>query len=76
VWARVHSFAIMQQHVLSQNMNVLYITLEMAEEEIAKRIDANLLDSDMHVLEQMPVTQYESKVDNFKKTCRGKLDHQ
>jgi replicative DNA helicase len=58
---------------LSQNMNVLYITLEMAEEEIAKRIDANLLDTDMHVLEQMPLKQYESKVDNLKRTCRGKL---
>lgn len=58
---------------LSQNMNVLYITLEMAEEEIAKRIDANLLDSDMHVLEQMPLQQYEAKIENLKKTCRGKL---
>ena len=58
---------------LSQNLNVLYITLEMAEEEIAKRIDANLLDTDMHVLENMPLTQYESKVDNLKRTCKGKL---
>ena len=58
---------------LSQNMNVLYITLEMAEEEIAKRIDANLLDTDMHVLEQMPMVQYENKVENLKKTCKGKL---
>jgi replicative DNA helicase len=58
---------------LSQNLNVLYITLEMAEEEIAKRIDANLLDTDMHVLEQMPLNQYESKVDTLKRTCRGKL---
>ena len=58
---------------LSQNLNVLYITLEMAEEEIAKRIDANLLDSDMHVLEQMPLQQYEAKIENLKKTCRGKL---
>lgn len=58
---------------LAQNLNVLYITLEMAEEEIAKRIDANLLNSDMHDLERMPLTQYESKVDNLRKTCRGKL---
>jgi replicative DNA helicase len=58
---------------LSQNLNVLYITLEMAEEEIAKRIDANLLDCDMHILEQMPLTQYETKVDSFKKLCHGKL---
>lgn len=58
---------------LSQNLNVLYITLEMAEEEIAKRIDANLLNTDMHVLEQMPLMQYENKVDALKKTCKGKL---
>jgi replicative DNA helicase len=58
---------------LSQNLNVLYITLEMAEEEIAKRIDANLLDSDMHILEQMAQDQYEAKVENLKKTCKGKL---
>jgi replicative DNA helicase len=45
----------------------------MAEEEIAKRIDANLLDTDMHILEQMQLTQYESKVENLKRTCRGKL---
>jgi replicative DNA helicase len=58
---------------LTQNLNVLYITLEMSEEEIAKRIDANLLDTDIHVLEKMPLAMYENKVNNLKKTCRGKL---
>lgn len=58
---------------LAQNLNVLYITLEMAEEEIAKRIDANLLNTDIHDLERMPLTQYEGKVDTLRKTCRGKL---
>jgi replicative DNA helicase len=58
---------------LSQNLNVLYITLEMAEEEIAKRIDANLLNTDMHSLENLPHAQYESKIDHLKNTCRGKL---
>lgn len=58
---------------LSQNLNVLYITLEMAEEEIAKRIDANLLNTDMHALENLPHAQYESKIDHLKNTCRGKL---
>jgi len=58
---------------LAQNLNVLYITLEMAEEEIAKRIDANLLNTEMHDLERMPLTQYEGKVDTLRKTCRGKL---
>lgn len=58
---------------LTQNLNVLYITLEMSEEEIAKRIDANLLDTDIHVLEKMPLSMYENKINNLKKTCRGKL---
>jgi replicative DNA helicase len=58
---------------LSQNLNVLYITLEMAEEEIAKRIDANLLDTEIHVLEKLPHSQYESKIDSLKNTCKGKL---
>ena len=58
---------------LTQNLNVLYITLEMAEEEIAKRIDANLLDTEIHVLEKMPLVQYESKIESLKRTCKGKL---
>jgi replicative DNA helicase len=58
---------------LTQNLNVLYITLEMSEEEIAKRIDANLLDTDIHILEKMPLAMYENKVNNLKKTCHGKL---
>ena len=58
---------------LTQNLNVLYITLEMSEEEIAKRIDANLLDTDIHVLEKMPLAMYENKINNLKKTCHGKL---
>jgi len=58
---------------LTQNLNVLYITLEMSEEEIAKRIDANLLDTDIHVLEKMPLAMYENKISNLKKTCHGKL---
>jgi replicative DNA helicase len=58
---------------LTQNLNVLYITLEMSEEEIAKRIDANLLDTDIHVLEKMPLAMYEDKINNLKKTCHGKL---
>lgn len=58
---------------LTQNLNVLYITLEMSEEEIAKRIDANLLDTDIHILEKMPLAMYENKISNLKKTCHGKL---
>jgi hypothetical protein len=41
-------------HFLSQGQNVLYITLEMAEERIAERIDANLMDVSMDDLHDMP----------------------
>lgn len=47
---------------LIQNKNVLYITLEMAETEIAKRIDANLLDVDMNDLLDIPQDMYENLI--------------
>lgn len=45
---------------IAQAKNVLYITLEMAEERIAQRIDANLLDVTMDTLESMPKSMYET----------------
>ena len=47
---------------LLQGLNVLYITLEMAEERIAERIDANLLDVTMDDLHDMPQQLYETKL--------------
>lgn len=44
---------------IAQGKKVLYITMEMAEERIAQRIDANLLDVTMDMLEQMPKAMYE-----------------
>ena len=44
---------------LSENKNVLYVTLEMAEERIAERIDANLMNVTMDTLKEMPKTSYE-----------------
>jgi len=58
---------------LSQNQNVLYITLEMAEEKIAERIDANLLDVSIDDLHELPKDLYDSKMANLEKTTKGKL---
>ena len=58
---------------LSQNQNVLYITLEMAEERIAERIDANLLDIAVDDLHALPHDLYDKKINNLRKTIKGKL---
>jgi len=58
---------------LSQGHNVLYITLEMAEEKIAERIDANLLNVDMVELQNLTRDEYERKFDHLKTKINGKL---
>jgi len=58
---------------LTQGMNVLYITLEMAEERIAERIDANLLDVSMEDLHVMPKDLYDNKMDKIQAKTKGKL---
>ena len=58
---------------LLQNLNVLYITLEMAEERIAERIDANLLDVQVSDLRQLPKSVYQTKVDRISQQVKGKL---
>jgi len=60
-------------HHMMQGKNVLYITLEMAEERIAERIDANLLDVSLNVLEDLPKPQYEKRVEAIRNTTTGKL---
>ena len=59
--------------VLLQGKNVLYITLEMAEERIAERIDANLLDVNVQDIKDIPRPQFESKVNKLKTKTQGKL---
>ena len=49
---------------LSQNQNVLYITLEMAEEKIAERIDANLLDIGVDDLHALSKSIYDKRMEN------------
>ena len=51
---------------LKQGMNVLYITMEMAEERIAERVDANLMDTDLHDLHLMPKDTFEKKLNEMK----------
>ena len=58
---------------LSQNQNVLYITLEMAEEKLAERIDANMLDITVDDLHVLPKDMYDRKIENLRKTTKGKL---
>jgi replicative DNA helicase len=56
-----------------QGKNVLYITLEMAEEKIAERIDANLLNVTLDDLMDLPKDMYDKKVARVKEKVTGKL---
>ena len=58
---------------MTQGKNVLYITLEMAEERIAERIDANLLNVDLDDLITLPKDIYEKKVARIRQKSPGKL---
>ena len=58
---------------LAQGLNVLYITLEMAEERIAERIDANLLDTTIDDLHLLPKDLYDSKIEKVKNKTSGQL---
>jgi len=58
---------------LTQGKNVLYITLEMAEERIAERVDANLMDVTIDDLHVMPRDMYESKMSKLQNKTVGKL---
>ncbi|QPX48219.1 DnaB-like replicative helicase [Synechococcus phage S-SRM01] len=59
--------------VLLQGRNVLYITLEMAEERIAERIDANLLNVPIQQLMELPRQMFENKVTGIAKKTQGTL---
>tara|TARA_Y200000002_G_scaffold211184_1_gene174225 strand:+ start:607 stop:1992 length:1386 start_codon:yes stop_codon:yes gene_type:complete len=59
--------------VLLQGRNVLYITMEMAEEKIAERIDANLLNIDIQTLAQLPKVMFENKITALAQKTQGKL---
>ncbi len=58
---------------LMQGKNVLYITLEMAEEKIAERIDANLMNISMEDLHDLPRHMYEDRFGKVQKKTHGRL---
>jgi archaellum biogenesis ATPase FlaH len=58
---------------LAMGKNVLYITMEMAEEKIAERIDANLLNIASEDLQQLPRELYQNKIARLKSKTQGKL---
>jgi replicative DNA helicase len=58
---------------LKKNCKVLYITCEMAEERIAERIDANLLDVTLDNLRELSKVIYEKKIQNLSAGVQGKL---
>lgn len=58
---------------LMEGKNVLYITMEMAEERIAERIDANLLDVTLDALKDLPKDVYDKKIGRVKDKTTGKL---
>jgi len=59
--------------VLAQNKNVLYITLEMAEERIAERIDANLMNITMDQLKDLPKAIFDSRIEKIRGKTEGTL---
>ncbi len=63
----------MAASVMMQGKNALYITLEMAEERIAERVDANLMNVTMDDLHDLPKHMYESKFAKLQKKTQGKL---
>ena len=58
---------------LTQGYNVLYITCEMAEEKIAERIDANLLNVNVKDIMELPEVLFNSKVNEISRKTQGKL---
>ena len=64
-------------HMAASNMmdgqNVLYITLELSEEKVAERIDANLLDVPIEELEKLPRNDYLKKMERLKDKVKGRL---
>ena len=63
----------MAANCLSQGKNVLYITLEMAEERIAERIDANLMNISLEDLHSLPKQMFDTKIEGIRKKTNGKL---
>ena len=63
----------MASNCLAQGKNVLYITMEMAEERIAERIDANMMNVNIKDLAELPKQMFEDKISKITKKTSGKL---
>jgi hypothetical protein len=63
----------MAANCLIQGKSVLYITLEMAEERIAERIDANLMNISIDDLHELPKQMYDTKINNIIQNTTGQL---
>jgi len=63
----------MAANCLSQGKNVLYITMEMAEERIAERIDANLMNVTMDDLKNLPKQMFDDRITRIKNKTEGQL---
>jgi replicative DNA helicase len=60
-------------HNLMQGLNVLYVTLELRKEEVARRIDANFLDINLNDVVTLPKLIFTKGVEKFKEKTQGKL---
>ena len=63
----------MAANCLSQGRSVLYVTLEMAEERIAERIDANLMNISIDDLHELPKQMYDDKMKAIEQKTNGQL---
>jgi replicative DNA helicase len=63
----------MAANYMMQGKNVVYITMEMAEERIAERIDANMMDVSLDELKVLPRNVYEKRIERIKSKTTGKL---
>ena len=63
----------MSANAISQSKNVLYITMEMSEERIAERIDANLMNVPIDQLDKLPKQIFDSKIAKIASKNVGKL---
>jgi replicative DNA helicase len=63
----------MASSCLSQGKNVLYVTMEMAEEKIAERLDANLLNIELDQIKDLPKQMFDKRLSKFSEKTTGKL---
>ena len=70
---KTHIMCHIAASTILQSKNVLYITMEMSEEMIAKRVDANLLDVSLQAFDKMQFDSYDNKMSNIVNKTKGRL---